>query len=296
VKPPYAKMQPSIETGDLELLLALIRGRTLAGAAERLQVDTSTVFRSLKKCEKTLGERLFERGRQGYLPTELALTLAGHAERIESQLQEAREAAFDNRDEPSGTLRVTTTDTILHGLLLPVLRAFSEAYPGIELELVASNAFANLNSRDADVAVRATRRPPEHLVGTRLATISAGIFASRVYLERQSQPLQLDRLDWIAPDDSLPEYPSVTWMRKHYPQVIPKFRCNSILSVAGAIVYGLGIGVVPAFLLKDNPGIEDIGGPLPELDTELWILAHPDIRHLHRVKLLFDFLRENLKI
>jgi DNA-binding transcriptional LysR family regulator len=296
MKPFNAPMQSSIEVAELELLLALIRGRTLAGAADRLRVDTSTVFRSLKKFEKAIGERLFERGRQGYLPTELALRLAAHAERIESQLQEAREAAFDRRDEPSGVLRVTTTDTILQGLLLSVLRAFSERYPGIELELVVSNAFANLNSRDADVAVRATRHPPGHLVGTKLAMITAGIFASDVYLSHEARPLHLDKLDWIGTDDSLPEYPSVPWMRKHHPHVVPKFRCNSILSIAGAIVNGLGIGVVPTFLLREHPGVKEIGGRLPELDTELWILAHPDIRHLHRVKLLFDFLRENLKI
>ena len=289
-------MQSPLDTGDLELLLALIRGRTLAGAAERLQVDTSTVFRSLKRFERMLGERLFERSRQGYLPTELALRLAEHAERIESQLQEAREAAFDWRDEPSGTLRVTTTDTILQGVLLPVLRAFSSAYSGIELELIASNSFANLNSREADVAVRATRHPPEHLIGTKLATITAGIFASPTYLRKQARPLRLDALDWIVPDDSLPEYPSVKWMRRHYPQVTPKIRCNSILSVAGAVVNGIGVGVVPTFLMKEGLEVEDIGGRLPELDTELWILAHPDVRHLHRVKLLFDFLREYLRI
>ena len=289
-------MQPTLGVGDLEILLALIRGRTLAGAAQRLQVDASTVFRSVKKLEKNLGERLFERSKQGYLPTELALRLAAHAERIESQLQEARDAALVARSAPWGALRVTTTDTILHGLLLPVLRTFGEAYPEIELELVTSNAFANLNNRDADVAVRATRHPPEHLVGLKLGTISAGIFASRSYLQRQRRILDLEHLDWIEPDDSLPEYPSVKWKRKHYPHVVPKYRCNSILSVAGAIVHGLGIGVAPAFLMSEHPEVENIGGALPELDTELWVLAHPDIRHLQRVKLLFDFLREHLRL
>jgi DNA-binding transcriptional LysR family regulator len=289
-------MQSSLGTGELELLLALIRGRTLAGAAERLRVDVSTVFRSLKRLEKTIGEQLFERRRQGYHPTELALTLASHAEHIESQLQEAREAAFRHGEEPAGSLRVTTTDTLLNGLLLPVLRDFSERYPRIELELVASNAFANLNSREADVAVRATRRPPEHLVGTKLGTITAGVFGSAVYLDTRKRPLELAALDWIAPDDSLPEYPSVAWMRARHPHVVPKFRCNSILSVAGAIVHGLGIGVAPAFMLEGRTDIENIGGRLPELDTELWILAHPDVRHLQRVKLLFDFLRENLRM
>ena len=129
MKATYAKMQSALSLSDLELLLALVRGRTLGGAAERLKIDASTVFRSIKRIEKDLGELLFERSRQGYLPTELARKLASYAERIESQLQEAREVACKSSDEPSGALRITTTDTILHGMLLPVLGRFTTAYP-----------------------------------------------------------------------------------------------------------------------------------------------------------------------
>ncbi len=296
MKSTYANTQSTLSHGDLELLLALTRGRTLAGAAERLKLDTSTVFRSIKRIEKQLGELLFERGRQGYVPTDLARELALHAERIESQLQEAREAASRSGSEPSGILRITTTDTVLHGLLLPVLARFSAAHPKIDLELVAINAIADLSRRDADVAIRATRKPPEHLVGSRLGTISAAVFASRSFLERGMQPLALEHADWIALDDSLADHPSVKWRRQRYPKLVPRYRCNSVLSVAGAVMCGLGVGVLPLFLMQQNPQVEIVEGPLKELDTDLWILAHPDTRHLRRVKLLFDFLKENIAL
>lgn len=294
MKAPYAEMQSALNVSDLELLLALVRGRTLAGAAQRLKVDTSTVFRSIKRLEKDLGELLFDRGRQGYVPTELGRELAGYAERIESQLQDAREAASRSRSEPAGVLRITTTDTILHSLLLPILSRFTAAHPKIELELSISNAMVNLSQRDADVAIRATRKPPEHLVGSRLGTLSSAIFAAPAYLDRCAQPLRLEDADWIALDDTLPDHPSVKWRRQHYPKLMPRYRCNSLLSVAGAVVAGMGIGVVPLFMLKDHPQARIVAGPFPELETDLWALAHPDVRHLQRVKLLFEFLRENL--
>ncbi|WP_019142267.1 LysR family transcriptional regulator [Noviherbaspirillum massiliense] len=296
MKSSYARMQSKLGFGELEMVLALVRGRTLGGAAERLKLDASTVFRTIGRIEKDLGERLFERSRQGYLPTELALELAHHAERMEAQLQEAREAAFKNGNEPSGVLRITTTDTILHGLVLPVLHHFSAAYPRIELELVATNAVANLNRRDADVAIRATRKPPEHLVGTRLGTLSAGVFASRAYLARQPGQLRLAEADWVALDESIPDHPSVKWRRQHYPKLVPRYRCNSVLSVAGSVVWGLGVGVVPLFLLRDHPDVDMLDGPVEELETGLWILAHPDIRHLQRVRLLFDFLKDQIRL
>lgn len=296
MKTSYAKTQSALSVGDLELLLALVRGRTLAGAAERLKLDASTVFRSIKRLEKDLGELLFDRSRQGYAPTELALELAAYAERIESQLQEAREAAVKCCDEPAGVVRITTTDTILHGLLLPALGRFAAAYPKIDLELVVSNALADLSRRDADVAIRATRKPPEHLVGSKLGRMRAAVCASRAYLDRCRKPLQLEQADWIALDESLPDHPSVRWRARHYPKLLPRVRCNSVLSVAGSVVWGMGVGVVPMFLLRDNPQVEIVEGPLEELDSDLWMLAHPDIRHLQRVKILFDFLKENVAL
>ena len=294
MKSSYAKMQSTLSLPDLELLLALVRGRSLQGAAERLKVDASTVFRSIKRIEKDAGELLFERGRQGYLPTELGRELAGYAERIETQLQEAREAVAKGGGEPAGALRITTTDTILNGLLLPVLGRFTAANPRVDLELIVANALANLSQRDADVAIRATRKPPEHLIGSRLGALPSAVFASQAYIDRMGGKVDLEKADWIALDESLAEHPSVRWRRQRYPKVQPRCRCNSVLSVAGAVVSGLGVGVAPMFLLKGHPQVCIVEGPVAELETDLWMLAHPDIRHLKRVKLLFDFLRENL--
>lgn len=296
MKPPYATTHNKLGLADLELVLALVRGRTLGGAAERLGVDTSTVFRSIKRVEKEIGELLFERGRHGYLPTDLGKELAGYAERIETELEEAREAAYKRDGQPSGLLRITTTDTILHSLLLPVLPRFTAAYPQVQLELVATNALANLSQRDADVAIRATRTPPEHLVGARLGTLRAAVFAASAYLERLDDPPDLAQADWVALDDSLPDHPSVRWRREHYPKLAPRYRCNSVLSVAESVAFGLGVGVVPLFVMRGREGVHDLSGPLPGLETDLWILAHPDVRHLHRVKLLFDFLKQNLEL
>lgn len=296
MKPDYAKTQSHLSLTDLELLLALVRGGTLAGAAERLRLDISTVFRSIKRLEKNLNERLFERSKQGYLPTELAQELAAYAERIDSHLNEARDKVAHNSGEPSGVVRITTTDSILHGLLLPVLDRFAAAYPKIELELLASNALANLSQRDADVAIRATKKPPDNLVGLKLGTMDNAVYLRRSLLPAGRGSINLAEMDWITLDDTLANHPSYKWWRQHYPKARSRLRCNSVMSVAGAIVNGLGVGVAPCFLMDGHPDVEAVEGPLEDLKTDLWILAHPDIRHLQRVKLLFDFLKEHVKL
>lgn len=170
-----------IDYPDLSLILALVRGGTLARAAALLRVDVSTVFRAVRRLEKALGQTLFEKSRAGYLPTTLATTLAGQAERAEQALEAARVGVEQGGEVISGTVRLTCTDSVLQSLLLPALAQFMPGYPALTLELSTSNDFANLSRRDADIALRLTKAPPEHLVGRCLGTVSYRVCASADY-------------------------------------------------------------------------------------------------------------------
>lgn len=178
---------------DLTLILALVRGGTLARAAALLRVDVSTVFRAVRRLEAALGQTLFEKGRAGYLPTSLATDLAQQAERAEQALQAARIGVEQGGEVISGTVRLTCTDSVLQGLLLPALAQFMPAYPALVLELSTSNDFANLSRRDADIALRLTRTPPEHLVGRCLGTVAYQVCASPAYA-RQHEGRELAEL------------------------------------------------------------------------------------------------------
>lgn len=291
MKTPPARMPTKLGLQELEIILALHRGRTLAGAAERLDVDTSTVFRAVRRIEKDIGELLFDRGRRGYAATALGRELAAHAERIEQQLELARETAFHQDAEPSGMLRITLTETLYHTVLLPVLARFTRAYPRIALELVTSNAIANISQREADIAIRVTNAPPEHLVGIRLGTVRSAIWGGRAYLAGQPAGRQAGEMDWIALDDSLPDHPSQRWRRTALPEVAPRYKVGNLLAVAGAVANGLGVGVAPLAVMRGYPEAVMVGAPLPELDIGLWALAHPDTRYLGRMRAIFDFLR-----
>jgi DNA-binding transcriptional LysR family regulator len=286
----------SLDPRDLALVQALVRGGTLAEGAHALGQDTSTVFRALKRLEQRLGLTLFERHRQGLLPGELALALAKSAEAIDDELDRAAALLPQGERRLAGSLRVTTTDTLLVGLLLPLVADFRAAFPQLTLELHASNQLASLSRRDADVAIRATTKPPEHLVGARLGVIRSALYAHRRLLP--AAPAQADpaAMDWVSPDadESLADHLSVRWRRRVFPQVQPALRCNSILAVAQAVMCGAAIGVAPRFLLQDQANVVALTGDEPALDTELWLLTHPDVRHLRRIKVFFDFVRERL--
>ncbi|MGF2530239.1 LysR family transcriptional regulator, partial [Ralstonia pseudosolanacearum] len=89
----HAQTQYRLSAADLEVVLAMARTGTLVAAGERLGVDASTVFRSLQRIERGLGQALFARSRTGYLANELAQSLAERAEQVEAALEAARSAA-----------------------------------------------------------------------------------------------------------------------------------------------------------------------------------------------------------
>lgn len=291
-----AQTQDRIAAADLEVVLALIRGTTLAGAGERLGVDASTVFRGLQRLERKLGLPLFERTRSGYLPNELATQLAAHAEEMEVALESARSSIERVPAQVAGTVRITTTDTVLHGLVAPALLALKKTHPLLNFDLHTGKELASLTRRDADVAVRATKRPPQHLVGRNVGSIRLALYAAKQRGAPRWADVQAGRADWIAVDDALPEHPSVIWRRRHLPKVVPRYRVSSIMSVLELTALGLGVGILPLFLAAHRGDVVALTDALADAETELWLLTHPESRHLRRVSATYTHLAQALRL
>uniref|UniRef100_UPI0025853177 LysR substrate-binding domain-containing protein n=1 Tax=Pseudomonas sp. TaxID=306 RepID=UPI0025853177 len=164
---------------------------------------------------------------------------------------------------------------------------FMPRYPALALELTTSNDFANLTRRDADLALRLTQAPPEHLVGCRLGSVPYRVGASQGYLDTCGTA-DLAQMHWIAADDFIPDHPGVAWRREHLPSVTPMYRASSMLAVAQLVRAGLGVAVLPPFLMQ---GLVPLGEPLAGHDSALWLLTRPDCRALRSVVTLFNELR-----
>jgi DNA-binding transcriptional LysR family regulator len=106
----------------------------------------------------------------------------------------------------------------------------------------------------------------------------------------------LDQLDWIAPDESMPDHPSVRWRRRHLPKVVPRHLMGSILGVVQAVEAGLGVAAVPLAMLAVTPQLVQLGDPLPGCESDLWLLAHPESRHLRRIAAVYDHFANHLHV
>ena len=76
------------------------------------------------------------------------------------------------------------------------------------------------------------------------------------------------------------------WRRRHYPQVVPRILVNSIQSAFEGIVVGVGIGIVSLFLAQSCKDLVALSDSLDECETQLWLLTHPESRHLRRISVV----------
>ncbi len=277
-----------LDWDDLHTVLAIARSGTAAAAAERLGVHASTVFRRLNAMERQHGVRFFERLPDGYVPTAAGEEVCAAAEKVEAEIAVLGRRLSGRDLRPSGTVRVTTTDTLV-GLISADLGGFRRAYPEIDLQMNVTNRFFDLTRHDADVAIRPTAKPPESLVGRRVARVASAVYAADDYLGGMPAGVDLAACDWIGPDESLAHLPAARWLETAVPAARVHYRVSTLMAAFEAAKAGVGLCVLPAFLGDPEPRLQRVRDPLPELESTLWLLTHPDLRYVARVKAFMDF-------
>ena len=287
-------MTSGVSWDDLQHFLAVCRQSTIGGAARTLGVNHSTVLRRIASLESALGQRLFDRLPSGYALTEhghaLAANLAGVAEQIETA--ERRVAGGDLAIQ--GVIRLTSTDTIVSSLLMPYIAEFRERHPAVEIQIVVNNSFLSLTQREADVAVRGSNRPPENLIGRRVGTIETALYASREYVRSLAKDRAHDDYRWIAPDESLAHLESAKWIRQHVKREQVVMRVDNLVGLVDAVEAGVGVGLLLCPLADRRKALVRLEEPLRLMDTQIWVLTHPDLKQVARIRALTDFLFDRL--
>jgi DNA-binding transcriptional LysR family regulator len=190
-------------------------------------------------------------------------------------------------------LRVTTVDSIAVYLLPPILARFRQLNPGVHLEIILAAHALNLSRRDADVAIRATNEPPETLVGRRICAIRWGAYASPK-LAAEYGAKTIEEAPWVGFGDGFGATAIRRWIERNVDPRRQACRVNSVLSIAESIAAGAGVGILPCYVGNSHADLVRIGDPIGELDTGLWVLTHPDLRHSARVRAFTDYVGTEL--
>ncbi|MGY0553586.1 LysR family transcriptional regulator [Vreelandella sp. 2A-K22] len=277
----------------LKIFLAIEQAGSLAGAARALGVNHSTVFRRLNALEKDLGSRLFERQSGGYALTPLGEELRDIANRVDGAFNDMERHIAGRDVQPKGKVRITAPNNLAYRYLPDYLADFNRSYPDIKVELLVSNLEVNMNSRQADIAVRVTDAPPEHLVGRQVRSIGWSVYGSAAYREKYGFPDDLDALQHhrlIGASGGMQHLPAFVWVERNLAKCVSA-RSDDLVAMSSLAQSGHGLALLPND--QQRPELEALFALPPGKTSNLWLLTHPDLRQVERIKLVMRHLADD---
>ena len=203
--------------------------------------------------------------------------------------------ATGSAEGETGSVRITCSEIYGVEIMPTLLATLMQEHPGLKIELVLSNRADDLLKREADIAVRLTEPKQAALIAKRVASVELGFFASQDFLNNHTRPktyAELNENSCFIGDDRRDQIArGFDAVKLPLPHNIV-LRTDSDLAQLASIRAGLGIGVAQVKIAKRS-GLIRI---LPELTLKLdsWIVMHEDIKHMRRIKLVFDYLAKAL--
>jgi DNA-binding transcriptional LysR family regulator len=287
---------PHIDSFDWALVksfLAVLDAGSLMGAARRLGARQPTLSRHIAELESQLGTALFERTGRGVTPTVTALAIADAARRMQEGADALGRSLQRRRDATTGSVRITASAVAAAWLLPPLLAQLQIDEPGIQIELVASNALSNLLRREADIAVRMVRPVQGSLVAKKLGEVPIVAAAHDSYLARAGTPrvprdLLRHRLLGYDRDTTLLRGFAALGLPVSAAQFA--LRTDDHVSYGRLVAAGAGIGFVAAYNVAQWPGVRRVLPALKIPPLPCWLAVHREIRGSPVVRRVYDYL------
>ena len=283
----------------LKVFHAAAEAGSFTHAGEQLGLSQSAVSRQVSALEQELSVSLFHRHARGLILTEQGELLYRTAHDVFMKLEAARAKLTDSRERPNGDLRVTTTPGIGVHWLTPRLGEFADLYPEVHITLLTTDEELDLAMREADVAIRLRLPTQPDLIQRKLFSVHFHAYASPEYLKRFGTPRELKELDKhrivILGGSTIPIYlQNRNWLieaaRDGREARTPQLVINTVLGVLRACQRGLGIALLPDYLVEENGGLVQLFGEEDAPALDAFFVYPEELKSVARVQAFRDFL------
>jgi DNA-binding transcriptional LysR family regulator len=283
----------------LKVFHAAAQAGSFTHAGEQLGLSQSAVSRQVSALESELGVSLFHRHARGLILTEQGELLHRTAHDVFMKLEAARAKLTDTRERPNGELKVTTTPGIGVHWLTPRLAEFLDLYPDIRVILITTEEELDLAMREADVAIRLRAPTQPDLIQRKLFSLHFHACASPEYLKRFGTPRSVEDLDShriITLGGMIPPWlqQSGNWLlttgHNGGPPRVPWLSINNVLGVLRACQRGIGIAMLPDYLVEENGGLVQLFGDTNAVAYDAYFVYPEELKSVARVQVFRDFL------
>ena len=281
----------TMDWDDLKIFTAIAHSGSVRAAARRLGIHHSTVARRLDHFEKRLGAVMFNRASDGLRLSADGQLVLLQAEQVEGQIDDIERLLVGRDQRLQGHVRVTFPEPVGTGFLMRDLGRFVDAYPGISLDFVGSYEALSLTRGEADIAVRVTDSPPEHLVGRRLGHYAVAVYASNEYLTNHDPHAHPESCNWI--DWGMGRSVSEAVRVRAFPDVPSRTRSPNASLQLAAVEACVGLAALPCALGDAHPELKRLSDPV--VAQEIWVLTHPDLRNAARVRAVMGCIVDSFR-
>lgn len=296
-----------MDWSKLRTFYVVVQAGSFTQAGENLSLSQSAISRQILGLEESLQAPLFHRHPRGLIMTEQGEILYAAVKEIFAKLAMTESLITENKEQPQGMLKVTTTVAFGALWLVPHLNEFMASYPDIKIDLILDDRELDLTRREADVGIRIIPSRSPELVQRKLMSYGLNIYAARGYLKKHGIPsnpedlrdhslIAFGQASGILPVEHINWILSFGLPRGHSHEAY--LSINNIQGIMIAIQKGIGLGVLPEYLVtilkeKAENTDEELIRILPSLaspQVQAYYVYPEELRHSKRVGVFRDFL------
>jgi DNA-binding transcriptional LysR family regulator len=284
-----------MEIEDIQAFVAVADAGGLTPAAGRLGVSKSIVSRRIARLEKSLNAQLLTRTTRGAALTEAGATFREHATRIASEADAARDALSPD-GKVRGRLRLAMPLSFGPTHFSPVLAELACRHPDLEIQASYSDRFVDLVAEGFDAAIRLGVLGDSNLVARRIARFGGRLVASPAYLRKHGTPRTPDDLHTHAAINRIND----EWPLSHQGKTVTirphaRFTADNGAALVPAVLAGLGVALLPDFLIGDHIATGKMVELLPEYpmpEAGIYVVRPPGGNAPCKVRVLIDIMLE----
>jgi len=290
---------------SLTLLVEILDAGNLSAAARRLKMSRANVSYHLNQLERSVGAQLVRRTTRRAEPTEIGLRLYQHGLAIQGELLAARESVTTLGQSLQGRVRLSVPSGYGQLVMSEWLIDFKRQYPGIVLDVLFENRIEDLLRDEVDIAIRVIPEPPQNLVARELGPVRYVACASTAYAQEHALPTQLDELQGapVVTAAVIGRQLRVSaYQGEERREVVlePTLISENFLFLRQAILAGLGIGLVPDYVVADDVRRGDVVTTLDDwrlsiFGTQMFMLYMPNRQHTRATRTFIDFILERAR-
>jgi DNA-binding transcriptional LysR family regulator len=287
---------------ELEVFVTVVEGHGFSAAAKRLETTPAAVSRRIKALEERLGVRLLQRTTRKIQLTEAGELYYRDVSRLLGELKAVEQQLEAVTSEPTGELRIVAPMSFGQHLLAPIVTRFALDHPKLRVTLKLEDRETDIVSEGFDLALRISYPGDSSLVARAIGQIPRYFCASPGYLRRRGMPHSAQDL----PQHDCLHY-NVISEREEWtfggPQgdervaIKAAFCCNNGEVLAEAAMHGLGITLLPDFIVEDALSEGGLVRVLEGRERAPLILSvlYPSRRHVPvKTRLFIDYVVDQL--